>query len=73
MLKKGFFLNPAAFPIVPRHQGGLRFTVTRYNSLSQIEAMLTTLNEVRLAHEGPDAVIDLTAFEDEQAPSESSD
>jgi 7-keto-8-aminopelargonate synthetase-like enzyme len=73
MLKKRFFLNPAAFPIVPRNQGGLRFTVTRYNSLSQIEAMLTTLNEVRLAHEGPDAVIDLTAFEDEQAPSESSE
>ncbi|HEX6300446.1 MAG TPA: aminotransferase class I/II-fold pyridoxal phosphate-dependent enzyme [Acidimicrobiia bacterium] len=73
MLKRGFFLNPAAFPIVPRHHGGLRFTVTRYNSLSQIEAMLTTLNEVRLAHEGPDAVIDLTAFEDEAAPSESSE
>ena len=70
MLKRGFFLNPAAFPIVPRNQGGLRFTVTRYNSLDQIEAMLTTLDEVRLAHEGPDAVIDLTALEDEQATSE---
>lgn len=71
MLKRGFFLNPAAFPIVPRHHGGLRFTITRYNSLSQIEAMLSTLNEVRLAHEGPDAVIDLTALENEQAPRES--
>ena len=70
MLKQGFFLNPAAFPIVPRNQGGLRFTVTRYNSLDQIEAMLTTLNDVRLAHEGPDAVIDLTAFEDEEAENE---
>jgi 7-keto-8-aminopelargonate synthetase-like enzyme len=70
MLKRGFYLNPAAFPIVPRNQGGLRFTVTRYNTLEQIEAMLTTLNEVRLAHEGPDAVIDLTAFEDEQASAE---
>lgn len=62
MLKKGFFLNPAVFPAVPRNQGGMRFTVTRYNSISQIEEMLTTLNEVRLDHEGPDAVIDLTAF-----------
>jgi len=70
MLKKGFFLNPAAFPIVPRNQGGLRFTVTRYNSLDQIEEMLTTLNDVRLAHEGPDAVIDLTAFEDEDVTAE---
>lgn len=73
MLKRGFFLNPAAFPVVPRNQGGLRFTVTRYNSLSQIEVMLTTLNEVRLAHEGPDAVIDLTALEDEHAPGETSE
>lgn len=63
MLKKGFFLNPAVFPAVPRNEGGMRFTVTRYNSFEQIEEMLTTLNEVRIAHEGPDAVIDLTAFE----------
>lgn len=65
MLKRGFFLNPAVFPAVPRNNGGMRFTVTRYNSISQIEEMLSNLNEVRLAHEGPDAVIDLTAFEDE--------
>lgn len=71
MLKKGFFLNPAVFPVVPRNKGGLRFTVTRYNTLSQIEEMLTTLNEVRLDHEGPDAVIDLTAFEGETSESNS--
>lgn len=65
MLKRGFFLNPAAFPVVPRNRGGLRFTVTRYLSLAQIEEMLSELNEVRLDHEGPDAVIDLTAFEGE--------
>jgi 7-keto-8-aminopelargonate synthetase-like enzyme len=70
MLKRGFYLNPAVFPVVPRNQGGLRFTVTRYNTLEQIEAMLVTLNEVRLAHEGPDAVIDLTAFEDDEATTE---
>jgi 7-keto-8-aminopelargonate synthetase-like enzyme len=64
MLKRGFFLNTAVFPAVPRNNGGMRFTVTRYNSISQIEEMLSNLNEVRLAHEGPDAVIDLTAFED---------
>jgi hypothetical protein len=38
--------------------------------LDQIEEMLTTLNDVRLAHEGPDAVIDLTAFEDEDVTAE---
>lgn len=65
MLKRGFFLNPAVFPAVPRNKGGLRFTVTRYNSLDHIEEMLTALNEVRIVHEGPDAVVDLTAFEGE--------
>ena len=65
MLKRGFFLNGAAFPVVPRNRGGLRFTVTRYNDLAQIEAMLTSLHEVRLEHEGSDAAIDLTVFEDE--------
>lgn len=65
MLKRGFFVNPAVFPAVPRSQGGIRFTVTRYNPASQIEEMLSQLNEVRLEHEGPDAVVDLTAFEDE--------
>ncbi|HJS72179.1 MAG TPA: aminotransferase class I/II-fold pyridoxal phosphate-dependent enzyme [Acidimicrobiia bacterium] len=65
MLKRGFFLNGAAFPVVPRNRGGLRFTVTRYNDLAQIEAMLTSLHEVRLEHEGSDATIDLTVFEDE--------
>ena len=64
MLQRGFFLNPAAFPAVARNHGGVRFTVTRYNDIPQIEAMLTNLNEVRLAHEGPDAVVDLSVFED---------
>lgn len=65
MLEKGYFLNAAVFPAVPRNQGGVRFTVTRYNSLEQIEAMMTTLNEVRLAHEDGENVIDLTVLEDE--------
>jgi 7-keto-8-aminopelargonate synthetase-like enzyme len=63
MLHKGYFLNVAAFPAVPRNHGGLRFTVTRYHSLTQIEEMLLALNQVRLDHEGPDAVVDLTTFE----------
>lgn len=67
MVREGFFLNPAAFPAVPRNEGGLRFTVTRYNSPGQIVEMLDVLNEVRLAHEGPDTVIDLTALEEEMS------
>jgi hypothetical protein len=47
--------------VVPRGHGGLRFTVTNYNSLSQIEAMLVQLNELRLELSGEtDIEIDLT-------------
>lgn len=67
MREKGFYLNAAVFPAVPRNQGGVRFTVTRYNTLSQIEEMLTTLNEVRLAHEEGENVIDLTVLEGDLA------
>jgi len=64
MLRDGYFLNAAVFPAVPRNQGGVRFTVTRYNSPEQIVDMLDALLEVRQTHEGPNAVIDLTALED---------
>jgi 7-keto-8-aminopelargonate synthetase-like enzyme len=63
MLHEGFFVNGAVFPAVPRGRGGVRFTVTRYNSLSQIEAMLTSLNEARLRHLTGEDVIDLTVLE----------
>lgn len=65
MLKDGYFVNAAAFPVVPRGRGGIRFTVTRYLSESQIEAMLKRLQEVRLDHLGPGEVVDLTALEDD--------
>jgi 7-keto-8-aminopelargonate synthetase-like enzyme len=61
MKAAGFFLNGAVFPVVPRGHGGLRFTVTNYNSIPQIEAMLTQLNELRLEFSGEtDIEIDLT-------------
>ena len=61
MKTAGFFLNGAVFPVVPRGHGGLRFAVTNYNSLSQIEAMLVQLNELRLELSGEtDIEIDLT-------------
>ncbi|CAN5866407.1 aminotransferase class I/II-fold pyridoxal phosphate-dependent enzyme [soil metagenome] len=61
MKTAGFFVNGAVFPVVPRNHGGLRFTVTNYNSLSQIEAMLVELNRVWLALSAETAIeIDLT-------------
>jgi 7-keto-8-aminopelargonate synthetase-like enzyme len=73
LLAEGFFLNGAVFPAVPRGRGGIRFTVTRYNTMTQIEAMLTCLNEVRLDHTGPDEVIDLTRLERSEDPAITSD
>lgn len=73
MLDKGFYLNAAVFPVVPRNRGGLRFTVTRYNGHAQIEDMLTQLNQVRIDHDGVDEVIDLTALERDPAPSDRRD
>jgi 7-keto-8-aminopelargonate synthetase-like enzyme len=61
MKAAGFFLNGAVFPVVSRGHGGLRFTVTNYNSFSQIEEMLTQLNELSLEFSGEtDIEIDLT-------------
>lgn len=48
MRNAGFYLNVAGFPAVPMRHSGLRFTVTIKNSLDQIDAMLTCLNEKRL-------------------------
>lgn len=69
LLDEGFFVNGAVFPAVPRGRSGVRFTVTRYNSLAQIESMLDLLNEARLEHAGHDDIIDLTALEDPETES----
>jgi 7-keto-8-aminopelargonate synthetase-like enzyme len=61
MKTAGFFVNGAVFPVVPRGHGGLRFTVTNYNPLSQIEAMLIELKRVWLALSADTEIeIDLT-------------
>jgi 7-keto-8-aminopelargonate synthetase-like enzyme len=62
MRERGFYVNPAVFPVVPRGRGGIRFTVTRYNGLDQIADMLTALRDVRLEFVGETEIeIDLEA------------
>ncbi len=46
MLDAGFYVNLGVFPTVPMKQTGIRFTITRLHSFSEIERMLTTLAEV---------------------------
>jgi 7-keto-8-aminopelargonate synthetase-like enzyme len=61
MLESGFYVNPSAFPVVPRGHAGVRFTVTNHNSMETIESMLTRLNELRLEMVGEtEVVVDLT-------------
>ena len=60
MKQSGFYLNGASFPAVPLGHAGVRFTVTLYNSLQQIEDMLVCLNDKRLELFGKtEIVIDL--------------
>lgn len=67
MLHEGFYLNTAVFPVVPRGRSGLRFTVTRYNTLDEIESMLTTLKAAIAQYgDGTEDVIDLTRLEDRE-------
>ncbi len=62
MRTAGFFLNASAFPVVPLGHAGLRFTITLYNSIAQIDDMLVCLREQYLAVAGETHVeIDLTS------------
>ncbi len=64
LLNRGHYVNGAVFPVVPRGKGGIRFTVTRYNSLEQIEDLLSSIGEVLAEYQGHDDIVDLTALED---------
>ncbi len=69
MKTAGFFVNGAVFPVVPRGHAGLRFTVTNYNPLSQIEAMLVELKRVWLELSSDTEIeIDLTGVVEGQNP-----
>ncbi len=55
MLNAGYYLNLGIFPAVPMKNTGIRFTITRLHSFSQIESMIRTMAEEfpkALAEEG---------------------
>lgn len=69
MKRHGFFLNGAVFPVVPHGHAGVRFTVTNYLSASQIQDMMTCLQERRLEMFGETEIeIDLTEEAERQHP-----
>ncbi len=55
MLNAGYYLNLGIFPAVPMKNTGIRFTITRLHTFSQIERMVQTMAEEfpkALAEEG---------------------
>ncbi len=45
MLEAGYYVNLGIFPAVPMKNTGIRFTITRLHTFSQIEAMIRTMSE----------------------------
>ena len=45
MLEAGYYVNLGIFPAVPMKNTGIRFTITRLHSFSQIEQMIRTMAE----------------------------
>ncbi len=46
MLDAGFYLNLGVFPTVPMKQTGIRFTITRLHTFTEIESMVAMLAEM---------------------------
>lgn len=43
ILGEGLYINTATFPVVPNEKSGLRFTLTRHNTLSDVEELADAL------------------------------
>lgn len=63
IVRDGYFVNAATYPVVGKGRSGIRFTVTRYNSISQIRGLLESINDARLQYDSDEDVLDLTVFE----------
>jgi 7-keto-8-aminopelargonate synthetase-like enzyme len=63
VMRDGYYVNVAVYPVVKKGKSGIRFTVTRYNSMSEIRGFLDSLNAARLSYEPGDDILDLTLFE----------
>lgn len=63
LMRDGFFANVATHPVVKKGESGVRFTVTRYNTISQIRGLLDSINDARLHYGEDEDILDLTVFE----------
>lgn len=63
VMRDGYYVNVAVYPVVKRGKSGIRFTVTRYNSMSEIKGLLDSLRQACAAYGPDDDILDLTLFE----------
>lgn len=61
LMQDGFYVNPSAFPAVPRGYGGIRFTHTLYQTDEQIRALIESMaRHVPEIIDEPEVILDLT-------------
>jgi 7-keto-8-aminopelargonate synthetase-like enzyme len=61
LMDDGFYVNPSAFPAVPRGFAGIRFTHTLHHSEDQIESLVSAIaRHLADVVEEPEVAIDLT-------------
>jgi 7-keto-8-aminopelargonate synthetase-like enzyme len=69
LMNDGFYVNPSAFPAVPRNYGGIRFTHTLYQSNDQIESLIAAIaRHLPEVIDEPEVVLDLTKESVETKP-----
>lgn len=59
LLDDGYYVNPAGYPVVPRGQGGIRFTLTLNQTEEQLRGLIAAIRRRIPRDIGPDVVIDL--------------
>lgn len=55
VMNDGIYVNPAIFPVVPNDKCGLRFTLTRHNTIQHIDTLIQSLSknfEIAIEEEG---------------------
>ena len=61
LMDDGFYVNPSAFPAVPRGYGGIRFTHTLHQTKEQIESLVAAITRhLPEVVDEPEVLIDLT-------------
>jgi 7-keto-8-aminopelargonate synthetase-like enzyme len=67
LLDDGYYVNPAGYPVVPRGQGGIRFTLTLNQTEEQLRGLVEAIRRHIRGPSEPDITIDLQDTSQERA------